>query len=302
MPKVDIDYSNTIFYKIFCKDSSIKDLYVGLTTNFVQRRHSHKQSCKNEKAMNHNCKLYNTIRNSGGWDNWQMEIIAFHNCADSYEARKKEHEYFEKLGATLNSIDPLPKPKIKESVAKILQEKSKLFCEPCKVYFDHWKAQDTHNDTKKHHKLVATFNHNNLNINKPQEIPLKYTCDNCNYCTVSSKDYNKHLLTRKHQNRTKLNVLDQNVPNKSQLFECECGKNYTARNSLWYHKKKCTLQPFSESDEEYSSTPTTELSEKDLIMMIVKQNAELIKENNEFKTMMMKVLENGTNNTHPILI
>lgn len=46
MPKVEIDYSNTIFYKIFCKDTTIKDLYVGLTTNFVQRKHAHKQSCK----------------------------------------------------------------------------------------------------------------------------------------------------------------------------------------------------------------------------------------------------------------
>ena len=52
MPKVEIDYSNTIFYKIFCKDTTIKELYVGLTTNFVQRRHAHKQSCKNEKAQN----------------------------------------------------------------------------------------------------------------------------------------------------------------------------------------------------------------------------------------------------------
>ena len=166
MPKVDIDYSNTIFYKIFCKNSSITDLYVGLTTNFVQRRHAHKQSCKNEKATNHNCKLYNTIRNAGGWDNWQMEIIAFHNCADSYEAHKKEQEYFEQLGATLNSIDPLPKPKIKDPSAKIVPEKPKLFCEPCKVYFSHWKAQDVHNNTKKHHKMVATFNQNNLNLNK----------------------------------------------------------------------------------------------------------------------------------------
>ena len=110
MPKVEIDYSNTIFYKIFCKDINIKELYVGLTTNFVQRKHGHKQSCKNEKAPNHNCKLYNAIRNAGGWENWQMEIIAFHNCKDSYEAHKKEQEYFESLNATLNSVEPLSNP------------------------------------------------------------------------------------------------------------------------------------------------------------------------------------------------
>ena len=47
MPKVEIDYSNTIIYKISCKDIAIKEVYVGHTTNFVQRKHTHKQSCIN---------------------------------------------------------------------------------------------------------------------------------------------------------------------------------------------------------------------------------------------------------------
>ena len=50
MPKVEIDYSNTIFYKIFCKNPEIIDLYVGHTTNFVQRKHGHKQNCINTRG------------------------------------------------------------------------------------------------------------------------------------------------------------------------------------------------------------------------------------------------------------
>ena len=113
-----------------------------------------------------------------------MEIIAFHNCADSYEAHKKEQEYFEQLGATLNSIDPLPKPKIKDPSAKIVPEKPKLFCEPCKVYFSHWKAQDVHNNTKKHHKMVATFNQNNLNLNNRCKVVFRHLLGrvNCRCC------------------------------------------------------------------------------------------------------------------------
>jgi hypothetical protein len=279
MPKVDIDYSNTIFYKIFCKDSSITDLYVGLTTNFVQRRHSHKQSCKNEKATNHNCKLYNNIRNAGGWDNWQMEIIAFHNCADSYEARKKEQEYFEKLGATLNSIDPFPKPKITEPSVKIETEKTNLFCEPCKVYFSNWKARDVHNDTKKHHKMEL------LSTALSQKIPLKFACEVCHYSTCNKKDYNKHLLTDKHKKQHITTVFtnkSQEIPN---ISVCECGKVYKGRSGLWRHKQKCTLKPLSESDKE--NTKKAEPTDKDLIMLLIKENSEL-------KNMMMKVLENGT--------
>ena len=94
MPKIKIDYSNTIFYKICCKD--VADLYIGHTTNFVQRKHSHKQGCTNIKSSTYNCRLYTFIRNNGGWDNWHMEIIAFHECNDLMSAKKYEQYYFEK--------------------------------------------------------------------------------------------------------------------------------------------------------------------------------------------------------------
>ena len=280
MPKVEIDYSNTIFYKIFCKDPTIKDLYVGLTTNFVQRKHAHKQSCKNEKALNHNCKLYYAIRKAGGWDNWHMEIIAFHNCADSYEARKKEQEYFEALGATLNSIDPFPKPKIKEPSVKIIKDKKILFCEPCNVHFSHWTTQETHNHTKKHHKMVATH----IPTEKSPKPLLKYACDTCDYTTCNKKDYTKHLLTDKH---TKLhmspdfNKKSQEIPNHS---VCECGKIYKDRSGLWRHKQKCKLeQPNSHSDGS-EIISSKEPSDNDLIMLLIKENSEL-------KDIMMEVLK-----------
>ena len=38
MPKQDIDYSNTIFYKISCKDENIKELYIGHTTNYCSMK------------------------------------------------------------------------------------------------------------------------------------------------------------------------------------------------------------------------------------------------------------------------
>jgi hypothetical protein len=47
MPKKKMDYSNTIIYKIFCKDPIIKEIYIGHTTNFVTRKSEHKTSCKN---------------------------------------------------------------------------------------------------------------------------------------------------------------------------------------------------------------------------------------------------------------
>ena len=42
MPRLAVDYLNTIIYKIVCKDLSISDVYVGQTTNFTKRKSQHK--------------------------------------------------------------------------------------------------------------------------------------------------------------------------------------------------------------------------------------------------------------------
>jgi len=190
MPKVEIDYSNTLFYKIFCSNSDITDLYIGHTTNFVQRKHAHKQCCKNENASNHKCKLYKFIREHGGWENWKMEIIAFHDCDDHYSARKREQEYFIEYSATLNSIEPMP------SRPTIQREKQSI----C---------------------LTQT--------NPP------FTCEKCTFVSSNKKDYNRHLLTPKH-NRLRNTRVTQ-IPN-----QCEfCNKQYRDRSGLWRHNRKCRV-------------------------------------------------------------
>ena len=73
-------------------------------------------------------------------------------------------------------------------------------------------------------------------MKKSHKNPIQYVCEACDYVTKVKKDYNKHLLTRKHQNRTNSN---ENIPDKND-FECPlCMKIYKSRSSLWYHKKKC---------------------------------------------------------------
>ena len=53
MPKEVVDYSNTIIYKICCKNLFIDDIYIGHTTNFIQRKQSHKTNCCNENSNNY---------------------------------------------------------------------------------------------------------------------------------------------------------------------------------------------------------------------------------------------------------
>jgi hypothetical protein len=181
MPKTEIDYSNTIIYKITCKDAGIKDVYVGHTTNFVQRKHAHKQSCINAKSTNHTCKLYKIIREHGGWKNWTMEIVNFFNCNDHYEARIKEQEYFILLNATLNSIEPMPKPKssIKPlhsmlETPKVTQSSSGFCCEVCDFATGNYKDYKRHIGTPKHQNKIIMKDLVQQND--------KFICKNCNKC------------------------------------------------------------------------------------------------------------------------
>ena len=81
------------------------------------------------------------------------------------------------------------------------------------------------------------------------------------------------------------------VPKSSNSsFRCECGKVYTARNSLWYHKKKCDYEPINEISVDNTNENNTindnkikkleeenEISYKDMFLDMMKQNQELQK-------------------------
>ena len=45
-----IDYSNSVIYKIYCKDENVKDVYVGETTDFIRRKYAHKINSKKKQS------------------------------------------------------------------------------------------------------------------------------------------------------------------------------------------------------------------------------------------------------------
>lgn len=234
MPKITIDYSNTIIYKIYCNNPENKDLYVGHTTNFVQRKHNHKQSCMNSKSPCYNLKLYQVIRSNGGWDNWTMEILNFFKCKNGYEARVKEQEYFTLLGATLNSIEPLSKLKDDITTSKIRTEKRSFYCEKCDVKYSNEKLFNAHINSNKHKMdILSTIQHEN------PKNPHTIRCEYCHYNTSSKKDFKKHILTKKH----KYNEYNQVIVKTSSPHNmvCVCGKTYNHRASLFNHKKTCVM-------------------------------------------------------------
>jgi hypothetical protein len=106
MPKTPINYENTIIYKLVCKDVSIIDCYVGHTTDFIRRKQQHKNCCNNQNNRMYCGRVYEFIRNNGGWDCFDMVMIETYPCKNVYEAHSRERHWIETLNAKLNISIP----------------------------------------------------------------------------------------------------------------------------------------------------------------------------------------------------
>jgi hypothetical protein len=106
-----------------------------------------------------------------------------------------------------------------------------------------------------------------------------FECMNCDFNTSKKTDYTRHLQTHKH----KINIQQQNSNAKNEKkYICEfCERIYNDRSGLWRHKKGCYKK---ETNNEI--TDKNEISDKELIITLIKQNSELI-----------EVVKTGTHNT-----
>lgn len=87
-------------YKIQHEDKE-ELVYVGRTTNFIRQKNSHKNNCNKDK---HKYKVYQMIRENGGWDCFKMTIIEEYPCENNLEACKRTDEHMKELKATMNSV------------------------------------------------------------------------------------------------------------------------------------------------------------------------------------------------------
>ena len=141
-----------------------------------------------------------------------------------------------------------------------------------------------------------------------QILSSKFYCSSCHYGTCRKSNFDTHNNSNRHKN----NVLTTNDNEIKQIlsknYHCQnCSKDFNDRAGLWRHKKKCESVNFENNDNnsDINDNLSAETGDKDqLILMLIKQNSELIKETSDFKTMMMeqssmmmKVIENGTHNT-----
>ena len=212
MPKVAMDYSKTHFYKIVCKDLSIKECYVGHTTNLMKRKHHHKNLCINPNNKQYNSFKYQFIRNNRGWDNWDIVLIKTESCENSLEAVRKEREYIEELQATLNKVRPMISQEEFLMKDKIYYQNNKeKFSKNKKIHYENNKEAYS-NYAKQYYKQ------------KSEQVKLK----------------SKELYDNKKEEINK---------KRSMKMTCECGAIVRC-GGIWQHKKSIIHQDYINSLQE----------------------------------------------------
>jgi hypothetical protein len=112
-------------------------------------------------------------------------------------------------------------------------------------------------------------------MNEKYQKVFKFNCENCNYyCDVKS-NYKKHLITKKHIEKSKNNILNTSTIKyqKASEHKCEnCNKVYKSRNGLWYHKRKC----ITENKNDVNDNNNNNNKNENLVLKLIAQNQELM--------------------------
>ena len=126
----------------------------------------------------------------------------------------------------------------------------------------------------------------------------EYMCEICDYKCKKKQHLTQHFNTIKHKTLfgNIVSITTEHV--KPITYDCACGKIYKDRTGLWKHRKKCKDYIKYDNEKEEENLIIS------LIMEVMKNNNELQKQNDEFKTLMIeqnsKLIDVYKNNTTSI--
>jgi len=218
MPRTAVDYSKTIIYKIVCNDLNVKDVYVGGTSNFRIRKNKHKSCCTTKKTY----KIYQIIRDNGGWENWTMLEIEKFPCKDKNESRTRERYWCEQLKSTLNTIVPIGKDEEKR-----------------KEYLTKYKAEHAE-EIKEYHANNYIENKEEIDARNKQyreENEEKEKLRQAKYREEHAEEIKKKNADFYIENKEEINTRNKQYREENKEKEKERGKKYREEHKEEIKKK-----------------------------------------------------------------
>jgi len=274
MDKNQMDYSKTIIYKLCCKDPNIKDIYVGHTTNFTQRKNTHKCCCYNENNKKYNQYVYKFIRDNGSWDNWSMIQIQQHNLKNKREAESTEQYWIEKLAASLNTNKPYAmckeEPQIykqdwyEENKTEILEKAKQHYVENKEEKIEYQKqySEENKDHIKDYQKEYREKNKIKLSEQKKE------------YRETHKEEIFKAQKEWRESNKEKIKE------ERAQIINCECGIMYTFGNKHRHLQSKTHIDYQNKLCGIITETKTN-ITEEEKLEILRKKQKEYRDNNNE---------------------
>jgi hypothetical protein len=152
-------------YKIVCKNPNILGTYIGSTSCFNKRKTDHKCNTINANNKKYNYKIYQFIRDNGGWDNFDMIQIEAYPCNNKIECLTRERELIELEQFCINSNKPIitkleiieyQKNYREENHIEIIKWKNTIYYCDCKGKYSNVN-KSTHLKSHKHKNWLQSF-------------------------------------------------------------------------------------------------------------------------------------------------
>ena len=194
---------------------------MGSTQNFRARKCGHKTDCSNSNSSNHNVKLYTTIREYGGWDNWVMKPLEEYICKNKRQGEIREQYWIDLKKTNLNTNSAY-------------RTKHQYYTDNKEQISN--KALEYRNKNKEH--LIETRKQYYINnIEQVQKTHQQYRIDNKELIVKQNSQYyieNKEQIGAKtlhyyYENKEEISIKRQSK------YVCECGseirKTHKSRHS-----------------------------------------------------------------------
>lgn len=114
---------NYSMYKICPKNKDLNYCYIGHTTNIIDRMKHHKMQATSEVANKIHFKLYQAIKQNGGWNEWEMIELDKINQKTKLQARIREQELIIEHKANLNTLNAYITEEERATTKKAITEK-----------------------------------------------------------------------------------------------------------------------------------------------------------------------------------
>ena len=141
-------------------------------------------------------------------------------------------------------------------------------------------------------------------IENAEKTPNILECSYCDFKCSKNSDWIRHISRPKHlknQNDTE-NGIKKTPKNAKSKYECFCGKIYSHYTGLLRHKKTHEFEEYEKLQFcDYKKEENVQML-TNLVLEVVKQNKELIEQNNGLTNKLVEICGNGigTNNNTQI--